>query len=173
MNPAAYIARVAERSVGLGTAVACSTSSDSYSPNSSFIKVTNRFGGRWEHHRTPRGAETITIFQLTDHLHDGRTACVSGDEIAATVSTWLAELGAHSPLADDLAHAVRGGDWPTAYAIGEHLSVDVAVCAECTKECPSHRARRPGRVTQHVQMGPPSSWPVLEASSSAPDLPRD
>lgn len=29
-------------------------------------------------------------------------------------------------MADELASAVRTGDWPTAYAIGEHLSLDVA-----------------------------------------------
>lgn len=32
-----------------------------------------------------------------------------------------------SPLADELARAVRIGDWPAAYAIGEHLSVEIAV----------------------------------------------
>lgn len=58
---------------------------------------------------------------------DGREICrlVLVDEISA----WLAELGAQSPLADDLAHAVRAGDRPAAYAIGEHLSVDVAIAA--------------------------------------------
>lgn len=71
----------------------------------------------------------MTIYQLTDRLHDGRIARVPGEEIAATVSAWLAELGAHSPLVDDLARAVRAGDWPAAYAVGEHLSVDVTICA--------------------------------------------
>jgi len=49
--------------------------------------------------------------------------------IAATVSDWLAELGANSPLVEDLARAVGSADWPTAYAIGEHLAVDVSVAA--------------------------------------------
>jgi len=43
------------------------------------------------------------------------------------VSAWLAEVGAHSPLVDDLARAVRVGDWPAAHALGECLSVEVAV----------------------------------------------
>lgn len=68
-------------------------------------------------------------YQLTDRLHDGRTARVSADGIASTVSAWLAELGARSPVVDDLALAVRGGDWVTAHAIAERLSVDVAVAA--------------------------------------------
>jgi hypothetical protein len=48
-----------------------------------------------------------------------------GDEIAAAVSAWLAELGAHSPLVEDLARAARAGDWAVAHALGEHLSVRV------------------------------------------------
>ena len=52
-----------------------------------------------------------------------------GHQIATTVSAWLAELGAHSPLAEDLARAVHAGDWPAARAIGEYLSVDVIVAA--------------------------------------------
>lgn len=67
------------------------------------------------------------IYQVTDRLHDGRTARVPGDEITSTVSGWLSELGTQSPLADELARAVRIGDWPAAYAIGEHLSVEIAV----------------------------------------------
>ena len=50
-------------------------------------------------------------------------------EIATTVSAWLAELGGRSPLVDDLAHAVRVGDWPAALGIGDYLSVDVTVAA--------------------------------------------
>jgi hypothetical protein len=70
---------------------------------------------------------TMTIYKLTDRLHDGHTAYVPADGIAPTISAWLAELGACSPLADDLARAVRTGDWRAAYAIGKHLSVDVAI----------------------------------------------
>jgi len=68
-------------------------------------------------------------YQLTDCLHDGRSVCVSAERIACTVSAWLAELGAHSPLVDDLARTVRAGDWTAAYAIADRLSVDVAVAA--------------------------------------------
>ncbi|WP_331713174.1 hypothetical protein [Mycobacterium kyorinense] len=69
----------------------------------------------------------MTIYQLTDCLHEGRKARVSGDQIATIVSGWLAELGVHSPLADDFAYAVQTGDWATAHAIGTHLSIDVTV----------------------------------------------
>jgi hypothetical protein len=54
---------------------------------------------------------------------------VSADRIACTVSAWLAELGAHSPLVEDLARTVRDGDWTAAYAIADLLSIDVAVAA--------------------------------------------
>ncbi len=70
-----------------------------------------------------------TLYQVTDRLHEGRTVCVPGNAIRSTVSAWLAELGADSPLVEDLAHAVRTGDWPAAHAVGEHLSVYVAVAA--------------------------------------------
>ncbi len=72
-----------------------------------------------------RDSQALTTYQVTDRLRDGRTVRVPGDEIAATVSAWLAELGTHSPLVEDLAQAVRAGDWPVAHAIGEHLSVNV------------------------------------------------
>jgi len=80
----------------------------------------------WPHHRLQRRA-TPTIYQLTDRLHDGHRARVPVHEITATVSAWLAEVGAYSPLVDDLARAVRVGDWPAAHALGECLSVEVAV----------------------------------------------
>ena len=72
---------------------------------------------------------TPTIYRITDHLHAGHIACVRADQIAATVSAWLADLGAHSPLADDLSRAVNAGDWPTTHAISDRLSLDVAVAA--------------------------------------------
>lgn len=75
----------------------------------------------------PRKVQSATIYQVTDRSHDGRTARVPGDEITSTVSGWWSELGTQSPLADELARAVRIGDWPAAYAIGEHLSVEIAV----------------------------------------------
>lgn len=76
-----------------------------------------------------RAARTRTIYQVSDRLHDGRTVHVPGHEIAATVAAWLAELGARSELVEDLARAARAGDWPTARAIGDCLSVDVTVAA--------------------------------------------
>jgi hypothetical protein len=70
---------------------------------------------------------TVTIYQLTDRLHDGRTVHVSADEIVTTVSAWLAELGAASPLVKDLAEAVRVGDWPKARSLGDYLSLEVEI----------------------------------------------
>jgi hypothetical protein len=76
-----------------------------------------------------RTSRTSAIYRVSDCLHRGRTVDVRADEIAATVSTWLAELGAHSPLVDELARAVHAGDWPAVLGLGECLSVDVTVAA--------------------------------------------
>ncbi len=65
------------------------------------------------------------MYQLTDRLNKARTVQVSADEISTTVSGWLAELGATSPLVEDLARAVRAGDWPRTHSLGECLSVEV------------------------------------------------
>jgi len=73
--------------------------------------------------------KSTTIYVVTDRLHDGRIAHVPGAEISATVSGWLAELGARSPLVDDLSRAARAGDWPKTHAIAERLSIEVAVAA--------------------------------------------
>lgn len=70
-----------------------------------------------------------TTYEIVDHLHDRHAVGVTGDRIAATVSDWLAELGVHSPLAEELAAAVRRGDWPATHDIGDKLSVDVMVAA--------------------------------------------
>ena len=67
------------------------------------------------------------IYQITGRLHGGRTVHVPADEIVATVCAWLAELGAASPLVENLAEAVRAGDWPTTHSLSDVLSVDVAV----------------------------------------------
>ena len=67
------------------------------------------------------------VYQITDRLHAGRIARVSDDAIASTVSVWLAEFEVVSPLVDDLARAVRNGDWASTYTIANALSVDVAV----------------------------------------------
>jgi len=66
-------------------------------------------------------------YYVSDRLHGGRTVAVPGREIATIVSAWLAELGARSPLVKELAHAACVGDWTIACAIGDQLSVDVAV----------------------------------------------
>jgi hypothetical protein len=75
-------------------------------------------------HRRPSATPT---FVVVDRLHGRRAVGVPGEQIAATVSSWLAELGADSPLIDVLQRAAQRGDWPTVYALGERLSVDVAV----------------------------------------------
>jgi len=74
-----------------------------------------------------RAAANNPIYRVTQCLHDGLTVEVPGHAIATTVSAWLAELGADSPLADDLEKAVHAGNWSAARAIGEYLSVDVTV----------------------------------------------
>lgn len=66
-------------------------------------------------------------YQLTDRLHPGRTVHVPADGIARTLAAWLAELEVYSPLVEDLAQAVRHGDWAATHAIAEHLSVDITV----------------------------------------------
>jgi hypothetical protein len=72
-----------------------------------------------------RATRTSAVYRITDRLHNGRTVHVPVHEIASTVSAWLAELGAYSPLVDELARAVRARDWPAALGIGDYLSVDV------------------------------------------------
>lgn len=71
----------------------------------------------------------VPSYCVTDRLHVGRTAQVSADEIAVTVGGWLAELGATSPMVQDLMLAVRCGNWQAAHSLAEHLSVDVVVAA--------------------------------------------
>ena len=81
-------------------------------------------------HWTRRTPRTSTVFyQVTDRLHTRRAVRVSSDELATTVSGWLAELGADSPMVEDLALAVRSGNWPEAHALQDLLSVDVTVAA--------------------------------------------
>jgi len=67
----------------------------------------------------------MTLYRVTDRLRRGRMAYVAEDRIVATVSAWLAELGAKSTLVDDLAQSVRAGNWPAAHSIAEYLSVEV------------------------------------------------
>ena len=80
-------------------------------------------------HWTRQPSRTATVYQIADRLHTGRTVRVSSEGIASTVCGWLAELGAQSPLVDDLVSAVRSGNWPAAHALEDLLSVDVTVAA--------------------------------------------
>ena len=96
------------------------TGLDTAHPTASRLRITGMYR---------RAARTKTIYRVTDRLHEGRTVTVPGHEIATTVSAWLAELGAHSPLVEDLAQAAHVGDWPATHGIGEYLSVDVTVAA--------------------------------------------
>jgi hypothetical protein len=75
------------------------------------------------------GAGQLRLYRITDRLHAGRAVVVPCNEIVGVVSTWLAELGIHSELADDLARAACAGDWPAAYAIGDRLAIDVTIAA--------------------------------------------
>lgn len=78
----------------------------------------------------PRNAVSqAPVYELTDLLQEERTVRVHAGQIVGIVSTWLAELDIHSPLVEDLARAVREGNWPAAYSIGENLCVAVAVAA--------------------------------------------
>ncbi|KWX22516.1 hypothetical protein AFM11_20440 [Mycolicibacterium wolinskyi] len=79
----------------------------------------------WRHPDPAR----VPCYLLTDRLHEGRMVKVSADQIPAIVAAWLAELGAGSPLVDELARAVWAGNWPTAHAVADQLSVEVAVAA--------------------------------------------
>jgi hypothetical protein len=101
----------------------------------SFHPWFNRVLLRSRQHRTVPVTATTTIYQITDRLHEQRTVHVMGDAIATTVSAWLAELGAQSPMVEDLARAVRCGDWPAVYAIGEHLCVDVTTAVPPRAGC--------------------------------------
>jgi hypothetical protein len=74
-----------------------------------------------------RSARTRTTYLVRDRLHAERGVRVPAHEIATTVSRWLAELGARSPLVEDLERAVRTGDWLTACGISEYLSVEVSI----------------------------------------------
>lgn len=74
-----------------------------------------------------RRRSAAPTYVVVDRLHGRRANAVPGDRIADMVSSWLAELGADSPLIDALALAAQCQDWPTVYALGEQLSVDVMV----------------------------------------------
>jgi len=69
------------------------------------------------------------IYRLTDRLRHGHPVRVPAHEITATVSAWLAEVGADSPLVDGLARGawrrLAGSACPR--CVSECLSVEVAV----------------------------------------------
>jgi hypothetical protein len=82
------------------------------------------------------------MYRVTDRLQAEHSVEVSGHDLTATVSTWLAELGAHTAPVDDLARAICAGDWPTAYAISDRLSVDVSVAAPAAASRPCDESRQ-------------------------------
>lgn len=79
---------------------------------------------------TRHGEAVPVIYQVTDRLHQEHKVTVPGEGIATAVSIWLAQLGAQSPIVDDLARAACAMDWPTVYSICDRLSVDVVVVDE-------------------------------------------
>jgi hypothetical protein len=83
----------------------------------------------WRYLRAGAAVPATALYQVTDRLHEERTVRVPCNAIGPMVSTWLAELGANSPMVDDLARAVRNGDWSAVYAVGDRLSIHVAVAA--------------------------------------------
>jgi hypothetical protein len=91
---------------------------------------------------------TAAIYQLTDCLHDGRTVHVSADEIGATLSGWLAELGVTTPVVDDLAQAVRTVDWPRAHVLCDYLSVQLTEVANISPPR-VRQSRRPKLPAHH------------------------
>jgi hypothetical protein len=75
---------------------------------------------------TRSSKQSVPVYDVTDQLRDGRSVRVPGDQIATTVSAWLAELGTHSPLVEELARAACAGDWAAAHELGDHLSISVS-----------------------------------------------
>lgn len=78
--------------------------------------------------RSPQ-ASAVLSYRVTDLLHGERCVRVSIEGIARIVTAWLAELDAASPMVEQLVCAVKCDDWPTAHALADHLSIDVAVAA--------------------------------------------
>jgi len=98
------------------------------------------------------------LYRVTDRLHNWRTVQVPGHQIASTVSAWLAELGADSPLVDDLARAACVGDWAAAYAAHStgKLQLNTRKCAVidsvfwATKTSKIMRIARPTTSAHHA-----------------------
>ena len=76
----------------------------------------------------PRSAAQ-SMYHVNDQLHSGREVCVAADKVADVVSSWLAELGAESPMVEQLSSALAAGQLAVAHDIAAYLSVDVAVAA--------------------------------------------
>jgi hypothetical protein len=79
----------------------------------------------WRHHR-PQAAPS-RIYAVRHRVHGSRTIYIPASELAATVTEWLAELGACSPLVDDLAQEVGANNWPAAHSISESLGIEVTI----------------------------------------------
>jgi hypothetical protein len=112
----------------LGPAEESRSIADAWNANRHGRDFLRHFSG-WRLGRRGADGGFRTVYQVTECLHGGRTVHVPADAIAATVSAWLAEKGACSPLADDLAGAVRGGDWAAAHRIADYLSMEIGVAA--------------------------------------------
>jgi hypothetical protein len=80
---------------------------------------------RWRHHR-PRAA-AARIYAVRHRVDESRITYISAGELAATVTEWLAEVGACSPLVDDLAQELDANNWPAAHSISECLGIEVTI----------------------------------------------
>ena len=119
------------------------SSSGSSSPSGSLQKGGNRFRSRRRHPRTQQGGPAVTMYRVTDRLHAEHSAEVSCHDLAATVTMWLAELGAHTELVD-LARAICAGNRPTAYAIAGRKFHRCIRCCMSSTSC--------GLPTNHVEV---------------------
>ena len=60
-------------------------------------------------------------------MDESRTTYIRASELAATVTEWLAEVGACSPLVEDLAQELDANNWPAAHSISECLGIEVSI----------------------------------------------
>ena len=80
---------------------------------------------RWRRRRPQPAASRI--YAVRHCVHGSRTIYIPASELAATVTEWLAEVGACSPLIEDLAQEVEANNWPAAHSISECLGIEVTV----------------------------------------------
>jgi hypothetical protein len=80
---------------------------------------------RRRHHRQ-RAAASRT-YAVRQRVHESRTIYIPANELAATVTEWLAEMGACSPLVEHLAQEVDANNWPAAHSISECLGIEVTI----------------------------------------------